>query len=292
MFLGQFRGQLGGALVFVGWMASILGFSELNKGWHSHPEPQPMTCQELATNGPVAGLYIRLTDYQANVEGGVVHTNSSGSTQHVDVPLSAHDGDTPLVIARFPQSKLVADDLPPQALQQPLTGLVHSWKHWPEGRQMLHDLNPGFDPATCWVIEFDSRPPHVWAFLGIVFLGIGLFAGGVLLLSLEQRDDVDRVYLFYPLAVAYDGARCLAEEFPWMQRMRGLLLAPLAASILAAGGYGVFLIRSASPLQPQSELFWVGLGTIFAINFGAAFVLLSLYWLATDKKSTAEIAVQ
>lgn len=284
-----FGRHLGALLVFVGWIMSAIGLIELNKAWHSHSTPQPVQCNELATHGPTAGLYVRLTNYNFAEEGILLQHNEEGEWLQADIPLSAHDGHAPIVIARLARDRMPPDTTPEQLLKQPLSGLVREWEHWPEGRQALNQLNPGFDPAACIVLDVGTQPPNIWAFNGIVAGGIGLFALGIVLLAISRSPTGDVLRVFIPLVALFDGARWLSEQLPGKTPARGLLLAPLAALLFGAGAYGIILMRNATPLeQMSSDRFLIDIASIIAINFGAGFVLLSLYWLATDGSADSQ----
>lgn len=167
-------GVLGFAfLTITGGFALALwgGFADLKLWWYAQAEPQVITAQKLAAEGPGNNVHVRLTDYVASKEG-----RGKGSVGYFRVvPKISTENEASLLLRTSGGDSMFGVHVPDDELQ----GLVYdgSGSLNADLCNAIKQLGPvKFDHL--WIIDLDQQPPPWWQFLlkvggGLLLVGIG-----------------------------------------------------------------------------------------------------------------------
>lgn len=188
------------------------------QGWATFfcsPQPQPLTCAELAANGPGDNAYVLLTDAYAPATSYVYKSRTrdeDGPYEYVYTAIIEfgggwhqkayekylQDGDNyrmpaprkVRILARFKNVRS-GEHLAKKLDRDEIKGvIVNAFSPMSaEDKRLVDETYPLTDPDDCWVIEADLRPWPMALLIPTIVAAVGFTAIG---LGMAIRDDTRR----------------------------------------------------------------------------------------------------
>ncbi len=274
-----------------GFLMSILGGHELATTLQCGSEPATMACAELAQHGPTGSHYLRLTDFEPDLQGSLEWSDQGGRIERVEVPLLVKDSEQPArVIVRDYQPGSWAD-VEARLSAGELTALVVG--HGVLNKQdaaMFASHNPGMNPAACWIISIDKVPGNPAILCGVVAAGVGLFSLSIVLFVLRRPvRGRDMLIAMSPLVTLVDAMHSLADWLPLPSRfIRAVFLLPAGIALASYGGYRYWLDATSPHAAVGMDAAFL---PIILLDLGAAMVAVGFAYLWFDQPQSEATAL-
>ncbi|MEX2216015.1 MAG: hypothetical protein WD768_18025 [Phycisphaeraceae bacterium] len=188
------------ALMIGGAVLLYFGVQEMRLSSAAKAEPQTITCDNLAKNGPGDNAHIVLSDFILLAEGGVYEAKSGSDTNWITfwAPLVPYGGEFHQeVMKKFDAAGKLTGEMPhPKSIdvifktksvkneaalavvsqQDTLAGMVVNKIDTlgSEEKKLLASSYPGIDFDKCWIIEHGRKPAGMGKIAGFLGGGAGL----------------------------------------------------------------------------------------------------------------------
>ncbi len=183
---GKFR--LRGAafiIIMIGFSIAMWGgCSDAKLWWYGGAQPQTITAQELAENGPGNNVHVLVTDYTLSAEG---YGNGKSGYLLLVFPNSGDSSDRgSLVLHTSGDNSLFGEFIPEGGLQGIVRNVSDGFNS--TQRTNLKKLGP-IKFEKVWMIEHLRKPPPWWSCLLKILGGLALVVGGGAMFWAIGTDD-------------------------------------------------------------------------------------------------------
>jgi len=149
---------------------------------------------------------------------------------------------------------------------------------------MFTTLNPGMNPAACWIVSLDKVPGNPAILGGVLAAGVGLFSLSIVLFVLRRPVRAGQqavLFAMSPLVTFVDAMHSLAAWLPLPSRfIRGAILLPTGTALATYAGYRYWLCATAPGAAVGMDAAFL---PIALLDLGAALGAVGFVFLLFDQ---------